>query len=163
MPKYLIIDGYNAINKISQLEAKRDISLEASRMFFIRILQDFISRKRMFDKILVVFDSKEDALGVRKNSYGNVDVFFGTKDQDADNVIVSLLKKSSSLDQVTVSSDDNFVRNHSRAFRRQSMSIKELEEIILMKLPKKSRIRQEQLGSEKVQSINRELKEYWGL
>lgn len=163
MTKYLIIDGYNAISKIYSLEAKRDISLEASRMFFIRILQDFIFQKRIFDKILVVFDSREETIGVRKNSYGKVDALFATRDQDADKVIVSLLKKASSRDQITVSSDDNFVRNHARAFGRQGISIKELEGIILKKKLKKSKIMKKELEHDTVQDINRELRDYWGI
>ena len=163
MPKYLIIDGYNAINKIKILSEKRDLSLEASRLFFIKIIKDFMAKKRIFDKTFIVFDSKEAEFDVRKDSYGNVDAIFATKDKDADRVIVDMLKKTSSKDKVTISSDDNFIRNHVRAFGKDVISIRELENIImLMKKGDKSRIKSKDIGNN-INNINEELKKHWGI
>ncbi len=163
MPKYLIIDGYNAINKIKILSEKRDLSLEASRLFFIKIIKDFMAKKRIFDKTFIVFDSKEAEFDVRKDSYGNVDAIFATKDKDADRVIVDMLKKTSSKDKVTISSDDNFIRNHVRAFGKDVISIRELENIIMLKKKgDKSRIKSKDIGNN-INNINEELKKHWGI
>jgi len=164
MSKYLIIDGYNAISKIKEVEAKKDISLEAARLCFIKMLIEFMGRKRIFDKIFVVFDSKEKELGVRRQPYGGVEVLFTTFDRDADRVIVDLLRDASAEDRITVSSDDNFVRNHVRVFGHSVISIKELEKIIMLKKKKlRSRIKEKGLGSAKIKDINEELKTHWGL
>ena len=163
MPKYLIIDGYNAINKIKILSEKRDLSLEASRLFFIQLLKDFMAKKRIFDKAFIVFDSKDTQLGIRKDSYGTVEVIFATKDKDADRVIVDMLKKASPGDKITVSSDDNFIRNHTRVFGKDMISIRELEDIIMLKKPfLRSKIRVKDLDN-KVKDINEELKKHWGI
>ena len=164
MPRYLIIDGYNAISKIEELDAKKDISLEASRMFFIKMLMEFMDRKRMFDKIFVVFDSKDKELGVRKYSYGGVETLFTTNDRSADGVIVELLKDSSPEDKISVCSDDNFLRNHARAFGRDAVSIQELKEIIILKKKiVRSKIKGKGLDGNKIKDINEELKTHWGL
>ena len=54
--RYLIIDGYNAISKIREFDAKKDINLESSRLSFIKALVDFRHRNRLFDRIIVVFE-----------------------------------------------------------------------------------------------------------
>jgi len=164
VPSYLIIDGYNAIAKIKELEAKKDLSLEASRMFFIQILKEFMARKNIFNKVFIVFDSKEESLGIRRHSYGKVEAVFATADRDADSVIVDLLKNASSKDKISVSSDDNFVRNHAKAFGSDVISISELENIIMLKKKNiRSKIRDKDLAGEKVKDINEELKKRWGL
>ncbi len=164
MPRYLIIDGYNAIGKIQELEAKKDISLEASRLFFIKVLKDFMGQKNIFDKITVVFDSKEKGIGTRRYSYGSVEALFATIDRDSDSVIVDILRNASSEDKITVSSDDNFVRNHAKVFGRDVISIAELEKIIMLKKRSvKGRINEKGLGRDKIKDINEELRKHWDL
>jgi len=164
MPRYLIIDGYNAISKIRHLEEKKDISLEASRMSFIRMLKRFMAQKRIFDRIFIVFDSKLKGLGITRHSYGGVEALFTTDDKDADAVIVDILRNAPSTDKISVCSDDNFVRNHAKAYGRDVISISELKEIIMLK--KKGpggKIKEKDLGSDKIKDINEELKKRWRL
>lgn len=163
MSRYLIIDGYNAISKIPELEAKKDNSLEAARLSFIKMLKDFMAQKDIFDKIFVVFDSKERELGIRRHSYGNVEVLFTTIDKDADSVIVDMLRKASGKDNISVSSDDNFVRNHAKGFGRDVISIKELKGIMLKKKGFRRKIKEKDLEGDRIKDINEELKRHWGL
>ena len=165
MSKYLIIDGYNAISKIKHLEEIKDIDLEASRMAFIAMINDFMQRKKVFDRVFLVFDSKNSLeYGITRHSYGNVEVCFSNRDMDADGAIVSMLKDALSKDQISVSSDDNFVCNHARAFGRDVMSISELKNIILLKKkPVRSKIKEQKLEKNDLDSINEELKKRWNL
>lgn len=162
--KCLIIDGYNAISKIKEFDVKKDISLEASRLSFIRALSDFRQRNRLFDKIIIVFDGKGEGLGLARETYGNVEVLFSNKDRDADKAIVDMLKISSQKNKLTVSSDDNFIKNHTRAFGCEAMSIKKLEDLIsLKKKASKSKIIEKDLGNKDQDDITNELKKYWGV
>lgn len=164
MPRCLIIDGYNAMHKIDEVEAKKDISLETARLYFIRMLDNFMSRKNIFDRILVIFDSKEDALGVRRHIYGKVEALFTTRDKDADEVIVDLLRDASPGDEISVSSDDNFVINHARVFSRDVISINELKKIIMLKKKTfKGKIKDKDLEDSEAQGIKEELKKRWGI
>ncbi|MFC1667290.1 NYN domain-containing protein [Candidatus Omnitrophota bacterium] len=164
MPRYLIIDGYNAISKTRELDARKDISLEAARMSFITMLKDFMARKGLFDKVFIVFDSKEENLEVRRHSYGKVEVLFGTNNKNADSVIVDMLRDASPADKISVSSDDNFVRNHARVFGGSVISIDELKKIIMLKERDfRGRIKEKDLEPDKIKDINQELKKYWGL
>jgi predicted RNA-binding protein with PIN domain len=162
--KYLIIDGYNAINKIKEFEARRDISLEASRLALIKALADFRRKNHLFDKIVVVFDGKGDGLGLGRESHGDIEVLFSNKDKDADGVIVDMLKISSGKNKITVSSDDNFIKNHTRAFGCEIMSIKELENLIsLKKRASRGKIIEKDLETRELNDITKELKKHWGV
>jgi predicted RNA-binding protein with PIN domain len=162
--KYLIIDGYNAISKIKIFDAKKDISLEASRLSFVKALVDFRQRNRLFDKIVIVFDGQGAGPGLGRESYGDVEVLFSNKDKDADKVIVDMLKVSPEKNRITVSSDDNFIKNHTRAFGCEIMTIQKLEDLIsLKKMAAESKIIDKDLGKEGQDDITNELKKYWGV
>lgn len=152
------------MHRIGRLEAKKDISLEAARLYFIKLLNDFMRRKKIFDKIFVVFDSKEEALGVRRYSYGGVEVLFATRDKDADSAIVELLRTASSGDKISVASDDNFVRNHARVYKSEVISITELENIIMLKKQAfKSKMKEKEFEKDDLKDITTELKKRWGI
>ena len=162
--KYLIIDGYNAINKIKEFEVKRDISLEASRLAFIKALVNFRRKNHLFDRIVAVFDGKGGGLGLERESYGDIEVLFSNKDKDADRAIVDILKISSEKNKITVSSDDNFIKNHTRAFNCRVMSIKELENLIsLKKVASRGKIIEKDLETGELNDITKELKKHWGV
>lgn len=162
--KYLIIDGYNAISKIKEFDAKKDISLEASRMHFIKALVAFRQANHLFNKIIVVFDGKGEGLGIGREAYGDVEALFSNNNKDADTAIVDMLKISSEKNKITVSSDDNFVKNHARAFGALPMSIKELEDLIsLKKKTLKGKIIEKDLDDSKLNAITNELKKHWGV
>ncbi|PIV39559.1 MAG: hypothetical protein COS29_01965 [Candidatus Omnitrophica bacterium CG02_land_8_20_14_3_00__42_8] len=162
--KYLIIDGYNAISKIKEFDAKKDVSLEASRLSFIKALVDFGQRNGLFDKVVIVFDGKSESLELSREIYGDIEVLFSNKDRDADKVIVDILKISSEKNKITVASDDNFIKNHARAFSCRIMSVKELEDlIILKKKASRSKIIEKDIGNKDQDAITNELKKYWGV
>ena len=162
--KCLIIDGYNAISKIEEFDAKKDISLEASRLSFIKALADFGHRNRSFDKIIVVFDGRSESMGLGRETYGGIEVLFSNNGKDADKVIIDMLKISSGKNKVMVASDDNSIKNHSRAFSCETMSIEKLEDlIILKKKAQKSKIIEKDIGDKDQDAITNELKKYWGV
>jgi len=162
--KYLIIDGYNAINKIKEFDAQKDISLELSRLSFIKALMDFSARKRLFDKIIIVFDGKSECPGLGRETHGSIEVLFSNKDKDADKVIIDMLKISSGKNKITVASDDNSIKNHARAFSCRIMSVRELENLIIVKKKAlRSKITEKDIGNKDQETITNELKKYWGV
>lgn len=162
MLKFLIIDGYNVINKIPVLDEKTSISLEFARNFFISILRKFCLDKT-FNKIIVVFDSKADNFYTQKQSYGKLEVIYSFAGRDADNVIVDILRKFFKKAVISVVSDDNFVKNHSKAYSASIITVKEFEKMILP--PKKvNKVKSEKkLDDNVAQDIEKELKKYYNL
>ena len=162
--KCLIIDGYNAISKIKEFDVKKDINLEASRLSFIKALADFGRRNRLFDKIIIVFDGKSECLGLGRETYGGIEVLFSSNGKDADKVIIDILKISSGKNKMTVASDDNSIKNHSRAFSCETMSIEKLEDLIILKKKAlRGKIIEKDIGDKDQDAITNELKKYWGV
>lgn len=164
MSKYLIIDGYNVINKIRVFEAKKDASLQSAREAFLNTLKEFSNRKNLFDKIVVVFDGSSEDIGITRYTYGGIEVLFTIKGRDADKVIIEILKKAGSDSKLVICSDDNYVRNHARVFGAEIMSVRELEHIILLKKkPNNSTIQEKPIDYNEAKEINNELKKRWGI
>lgn len=113
MQKILIVDGYNAINAIAELEAKIDQSLEAARM---ALAQHLFPWKNSFE-IYIVFDGRDNM------SWGGNSVLYGIKcifsqgKEEADDCIISMVRDFSSKNaDITVITNDNYIRNNCRAY-----------------------------------------------
>lgn len=133
---YIIVDGYNYINHISEFKRLSKISLEEARYALIERLREY----RAFTgyKVILVFDAYN-----RKNSVGNLEILdndfevvYTKKNQTADSYIEKLANKlaSDKKNMVRVVTSDwaeQLVILGSGAFR---MSTRELnEEMAFMK------------------------------
>lgn len=156
--KTFIIDGYNVIYKIPQFENKLDDSLQAAR----EALVDFIRvNKVKTSDYVIVFEGKDEYAGLSPLNTGNVRIIFTKTREEADRRIVDMLKSAASTHDFVIVSDDNYVRNHARAFGAIGMSA---EEFFRVKSPKKN-VRRDicQSNVKDSQKINEELKKAWGI
>jgi len=164
MQSCLIIDGYNALNKIKIFESKKDINLEAARLYLIRKLLDFLTCKKTFDKVFIVFDSKIQDSSMKRHSYGKIEVIFSEARKDADTTIVDMLRDLGPGYKISVSSDDNFIKNHAKVYGATIISVRELENLIMLKKKSSSsKINEKDLDESLVKDINEELRRYWRL
>lgn len=99
----LIIDGYNLIRQVPELEGKEKVSLENGRNYLISLLKQYRKYKRL--EILVVFDG-QPGLSEKGVPYkdGSISVCFSSGPQTADDVI-ALMVAGKALTTVVVSSD----------------------------------------------------------
>ena len=136
MKKILIIDGYNAIQKIRRFAGILDESLEAARAEFVKSLGDYRARNRAFDEIIVAFDgARNKGSSLKKYRSGFVEVMFSSYGESADDLIKALLIENISCD-ITVVSDDNYVANNCRAYKADIMPCREFEGLIGVKADK---------------------------
>lgn len=165
MKKILIIDGYNAIQKIRRFADELDESLEAARQAFVKGLSDYRARNRAFGEIIVVFDGagNKDS-GPKKYRNGFVEVMFSSSGESADDLIKALLAENISCD-ITVVSDDNYVANNCRAHKAAIMHCREFEGLIAVK-PFKAKFggfKEKEIDPETASDINEQLKKVWRL
>ena len=124
--KTFIIDGYNVIYKIRQLESRLDQSLQAAR----DALVNFINiNKPHADKYVVVFEGKDEHFGLGSSECGQVNVVFTNTNEEADRRIVDMLKNIDDTRNFVIVSDDNYVLNHAKSFRAGRMSAAEFFKI----------------------------------
>ena len=109
--KVLIVDGYNAIHKIPEIDDLLDESLEDARNAITDMARSYQRRDGGIAEVHVVFDGKDEYRGLSFNKPNQV---FSSTGQ-GDRSIIRLAQDKSSKFHVVVVSDDNRVGNSCRA------------------------------------------------
>jgi predicted RNA-binding protein with PIN domain len=120
--KALVVDGYNAIYKIAHLQAMLNDSLYKARKALTELAMDYRRKVGGIDEVYVVFDGK-DAYRDLSLSAPAHQVF--SKSGDGDRAVIRMVQRLSGRYHVIVASDDNFVRNNSRAHNASIITISE--------------------------------------
>ena len=124
--KVLIVDGYNAIHKISELDDLLDESLEDARNAITDLAKEYQRRHGGIAEVHVVFDGKTE---YRDLSFSKPNQVF-SKTGEGDRKIIRLAQDKSSEFHVIVVSDDNRVGNSCRAAGATVLSVKKFYEFI---------------------------------
>ena len=154
----LIVDGYNIIHAIPELENELNESLMSARRALSEALSRYQAGERSIKKIYVAYDSKDgtgdiEDMGLVKNIYA-------PKNSNADKEIVSMLKAAKNPKRIAVLSRDNFVINHARAMGVDILSLNKFLKKITTAKKENSRHR---LSDEDKDEITRELKNIWNI
>lgn len=126
----LILDAYNVIHLIPELERTLDVSLENARGALIRYCRHFQESKGNIRKMVLVFDGtrRRESFWDNASSYeGECEIIFSDTDQTADDKIVELLEKLERPETAAVVSSDNYVANNARAHQVRVISVREFE------------------------------------
>jgi predicted RNA-binding protein with PIN domain len=115
--KVLIVDGYNAIHKIPEVDILIDNSLEEARNAITDLAKEYQRKVGGIAEIFVVFDGKDELRGIDPSASLRANkpnqVFSGTG--EGDKKVIRLAQDKSSQFHVIVVSEDNYVKNSSRA------------------------------------------------
>lgn len=131
--KALVVDGYNAIHKIRHLEPILDKSLYEARNALTELALEYKRKVGGIAEVYVVFDGKDAYRGLSISAPAH-QVF--SKTGEGDRAIIQMVKKLSGRYHVIVASDDNFVRNNSRAYNATTITISEFSAAIRKKSAK---------------------------
>lgn len=119
--KVLIVDGYNAIHKIPELDDLLESSLEEARRAVTELAKEYQRRTGGVSEVFVVFDGRDEYSG---QSFGRPGQVF-SKTGEGDRKIIRLAQDKSTSFHVIVASDDNYVGNSSRAAGATVIAISE--------------------------------------
>jgi predicted RNA-binding protein with PIN domain len=124
--KVLIVDGYNAIHKIRELDSLMDEDLKAARDAVTDLAEEYKRVDGGIKEVHVVFDGRTEYDGL----YGNrrAQVFSRTGEGDAK--IIKLAQAKSGAYHTIVVSDDNRVGNSCRAAGATVISVKRFYESV---------------------------------
>ena len=106
MSSFLIIDGYNLINKWLPLLKAKQYSIESARDKLFYMLQAYCDFKDI--KGIIVYDGSQSKRSVED---GNPTVIYSKKGESADTVIESLVYKSKDRENIRLITDDRIVTN----------------------------------------------------
>jgi len=160
----LVVDGYNAIYKVAYLRKIMDKDLREARDEITSLAKEYQRKQGGIDKVYVVFDGKN----LYRNKSFEISpnhVFSRTGEGDLE--VIRVVKRLSKKYHVEVITNDNFVRNNSRAYNATVTGVAEFMKA-LNKQPKGQDERGKEAKTSKVtpevaSKINEELKKHWNL
>jgi predicted RNA-binding protein with PIN domain len=120
--KALVVDGYNVVHKIPHLEALLDTSLREARDAVTKLAIDYQRKIGGIKEVNVVFDGKDEYRYL--NSSAPPHQIF-SKSGEGDRAIIRTVQRLSGRYHVLVVSDDNYVKNNSRAHNASTISVLE--------------------------------------
>ena len=118
-----ILDAYNVIHKIPALESKLDTNLRAAREALTSLCGNLAARRGDITQIILVFDGKSEYRDLPQSPPAKIRLVFSETWEEADERIVRILEELPQKIQKWVVSDDNFVRNHARAYEASPMPV----------------------------------------
>ncbi len=128
MSLYLIIDGYNVINKIPYLVNAQNLSMESARDKLFKTFQEYCDFSLV--EGLIVYDGNQSARTVED---GNPAVIFSKSNECADTIIESLIYNMENKQDARVVTDDRVITNLVTGMGAFTMSVnlfeQELEKI----------------------------------
>ena len=111
----LVIDGYNVIHAIPEIEDLLDESLEAARIGLIRMFTEFKDSRKDIQRIFIVFDGKSEGPDQEVAVSEGITAVYTRTEKEADDKILEIIKDSDRPESITVVSDDNFLYNNTRS------------------------------------------------
>ncbi len=159
--KALVVDGYNAIYKIPRLQRLLDQSLAQARKGVTALARNYKRRCGGIGKICVVFDGKDEFRDRLDTAKSTEEVFSRTDCGDKE--IIRVVGDLSGEYDVIVASDDNFVRNNSRAQRATVITIAEFAAMGEGKKPAEKVTPTRKVNIDDALEIDKELREHYKL
>lgn len=154
MSKHFIIDGYNAMHKLSLCD---DDNLQAGRERLVALINKYKLAGSGNNTLTIVFDGKRDTFfPYNKTEKG---VIF-TQDETADNKIKRMVEESKNTRRMVVVSDDNEIRYYTRGMGAEVRSNAEFFAKAKRK-PKKNISDKMNEYDERYSNITEELKKIW--
>lgn len=157
MTETLIVDGYNIIYAIPEIENELNRDLISARKALESALRRYQIGERSIRRIYVIYDGKGES-GHDIEDLGMVKNIYTPRGVSADVEIVNMLKNAERLNKTAVLSRDNFVINHTRAMGANVLSVGSFAKKIAGKRRSFGAV---QLSEDEKASINQELKKIW--
>ena len=124
-----ILDAYNVIHKIPALERLLDQDLRAARDGLVSLCARVLSQRADLSQMILVFDGKSAYRDLPQSAPPKIKIVFSETHEKADEKIVKILEGLSREGNKGVVSDDNFVRNHAKAYTARVISVAEFESL----------------------------------
>lgn len=159
--KALVVDGYNAIYRIPQLKKLMDKGLSRARRAITELARSYQRRCGGIGIVKVVFDGRDEFRDKSHIAKSKEEIF--SKTGCGDREIIRVVRDLSGTYDVIVASDDNFVRNNSRAQKATMISIAEFAAMAREKKIIKKDTPTKRIDIDDALEIDKELRRHWKL
>ena len=124
--KVLIVDGYNAIHKIPEIDSLLDDSLESARKAITDMAREYQRKSGGISEVFVVFDGRDE---YRTRSFNKPNQVFSNTGE-GDRKIIRLAQEKTGRFHVIVVSDDNRVGNSCRGAGATVIPVKKFYDLV---------------------------------
>lgn len=161
----IILDGYNVIHKIPDLARLLEKDLATARDGLFRFCSSWLSTRNDVWLFYIVFDGQSSIVDSTYQPARGIRPVFTKTGEQADTRILEIIKERKNDCRITVVSDDNFVKNHSRGLDVAIMSVSDFFSIPTAKRSKKTNKHtcDKQLTPKQINDINQSLKDEWNI
>jgi len=118
----LIVDGYNVIHAVPELERQLDRSLEAAREGLVGLCREYRARRGDAGRVWVVFDGSAEYPSGLHSDRGGVRVVFTQEGEEADERILRLVRDDQGRSEFLVVSNDTQIVNNARGLGARVIS-----------------------------------------
>jgi len=112
----LLVDGYNVIHALPQLQRVLAVSLSEARIMLLDMIVRWRCSRGGNDDVIVVFDSNAGE-HVEGTVEGGIRCVYTTAKNDADSFIVDYMRTHQGKCACAVVSNDSFLINHCKVFQ----------------------------------------------
>jgi predicted RNA-binding protein with PIN domain len=159
MSVHYIIDGYNVLKQLPDLEGR---PLKDGRDGLIRYFEIYRPQGSIKNKVTIVFDGKSEVNlpTQRKLKKTNIEIIF-SQDETADNKIKKLVHRIPNPKQVIVVTDDRGLKETVKIYGVRVIPVKEIARKKFPKPDEKTIRAKTTLNIEEMEKITKELEEIW--
>ncbi|MFH1836848.1 MAG: NYN domain-containing protein [Candidatus Omnitrophota bacterium] len=109
--KTIILDAYNVIHRIPELSAKLEISLREARRALLNLMIDWKRSRGYKGSICVVYDGQDGVVNAEGSKSWGIKCIFTSSKEEADDRIISMVRKAAKASEIVVVSEDGKVAN----------------------------------------------------
>lgn len=109
--KMLILDAYNVIHKLSELSVKLETSLREARRALLNFMVDWRQINGYKGEIYIVYDGQDEIINSEGSKLWGIKCIFTGSKEEADDRIISIVKRFSNPSEIKVISEDGKVGN----------------------------------------------------
>jgi predicted RNA-binding protein with PIN domain len=114
--KTIILDAYNVIHKLPVLSVKLKDGLQEARRGLLNFMVDWKKKRGYKGDICIVFDGQDGGVNVEGSKLWGVKCVFTGSNEEADDRIISMVRKAVKASDIVVVSDDGKVANGCKVY-----------------------------------------------
>ena len=146
--KTLLLDAYNVIHKLPELSVKLQVSLRESRRALLNFMVDWRQMNGHKGQIYIVYDGQDEIVNTEGSKLWGIKCVFTGSKEEADDRLISIVRKSSNPSGIIVISEDGKVSNGCKIYGAN------VENPVFLKRKKKKKNSINEFGSKGVLSCS---------
>lgn len=120
--KTIILDAYNVIHRLPELSGKLKISLQEGRKALLNFMVDWKRSMGHKGNVYIVYDGQDGVFNPELSKAWGIKCIFTSSKEEADDRIISMIRRAPKASEIIVVSDDGKVVNGCKVYGAKTES-----------------------------------------